>query len=1163
MSPEQLLQKLSDLGIVDSRYLDKIRAQVENPERVVKPKAVLGYLVKKGQITEKQAAKLLKAKPPEDEIAVVVPQEANHDTNDLMALADDEPKSPGTGLVPVDRGATMDVGALDAGQDDGEIIEVQPVASEKLDPVLLDEPVQPDPIAAGGLLDGGFDQGGYDQGGFESGAYAQQDADKPKLGFAGKRNQTDQWSTKWLYIGFGILGTVLILSAVLWLANLGQKPEDMFEAASSSYNNQSWGDATKKFEEYLDAYPNHKDSKTARALKVNSILRSTYGMKNWPEVIQQANTLLPPLNEEEGNKMDQIREDLGVMLPRCLVEISNESKKNNDLAAMQTELETINEYKAVIENPVYIPNSIRKTPSIADNYAKIENNIRTIQGQINKEKLYNSSLVDIEKLRQEGKTDDAYVVFRKLTRQYGDLAGRTKLRELMLTISDKERELVSAITPEIAVANQPRPSVVQSSVLMAAKSGEPVDSLKGEIVNFLADGSVYGIEAGEGNIAWRHFVGFQTNVQPVPVGDQFLALSNQKDNEILVVDRETGKIKWRAGIGEPFMSPSVGERFMIVTTESGKVIQLNSETGELVQATKIPQRTANCNAMIAPREPYIYQPGFYSNIYVLSQQDLSCKEVFHLGHYEGSISVRPEPWFGHILVAVNGGDYCDLHVLRPKKNGLGLELIQSFSRITSGPVSSPFQRFGRLMLLASDNGEMRILEANPTDLENPVQIFANDLFETRGGQESFFLTEGSNLWVAGKGIIRYRIRRNEGKFAREVIAEGTDTFLGEVHKLDDYVMHVRRRYRSGMLSATLADAKTLKPIWRTDFGGQLAGPPAKFGSNIVAVTNQGDMFQINQQTEETGYTDQAVRSSTIVQDLKFKELIPVGNDSFACVGPADRKDLLYARGTTGESKLMTLAQPADKPACRPMPLGEYLIVPSTSGQIARVDPKNGRTVGAPFQPPITPGTVMPWYEPTKVSENVFAIAVGVNESVTDSVLYLLDGSNKRSFKEVASLPSEQPFKSRLVSDGKTIFGVIEAEDENKLVAIPSSAPLKISGELKLDGTVVGGPWLTKAGIVMKLDNDQLVCVNADLTPKWSVPIGNVKLATEPQVIGPQLMVTLQTGDFKMLNPSSGETINQFSVGQPINHRPLIVQQKMYVGGMDGTLHVVDLRRLSQ
>jgi hypothetical protein len=206
---------------------------------------------------------------------------------------------------------------------------------------------------------------------------------------------------------------------------------------------------------------------------------------------------------------------------------------------------------------------------------------------------------------------------------------------------------------------------------------------------------------------------------------------------------------------------------------------------------------------------------------------------------------------------------------------------------------------------------------------------------------------------------------------------------------------------------------------------------------------------------------------------------------------------------------------------------------------------------------------MPWYEPTKVSENVFAIAVGVNESVTDSVLYLLDGSNKRSFKEVASLPSEQPFKSRLVSDGKTIFGVIEAEDENKLVAIPSSAPLKISGELKLDGTVVGGPWLTKAGIVMKLDNDQLVCVNADLTPKWSVPIGNVKLATEPQVIGPQLMVTLQTGDFKMLNPSSGETINQFSVGQPINHRPLIVQQKMYVGGMDGTLHVVDLRRLSQ
>lgn len=1153
MSPRQLLKKLEELGIIEEKILKKIRKEIENPEKKVKPKAVLSYLVKKGQINEKQAAKLLKSKPKADEIAEVKVEKKDFDTSDLMGIAPEvKPQAA------MDPGATMEQMPADVGKpEESTALIVMPTLTEEPEIEAVELDAHEDPMGGLGGFDDGFTSGGYET---QSG----EQETKSTLSFAGKKDSSDQWQTKWVYIGSGILGFILILTAVLWLANLGQKPEDMYKAALDSYNNQSFGDATKKLEEYLEQFPNDKNAKTARALRVNSILRSTYGMKNWSEVIQQADTLLVELSEEEDNKMDEIREDLGVMLPRCLVEITAKAKKATELETMEKELGTITDYKAVIDNPVYIPGSIRKKPSIADNLSRIDNNIRTIKGQIDKEKLYKTSLVEIEKLRQAGETDAAFETYQKLTRNYGDLAGRVELRDLMLTISAKERELVKSITPEISVDSKLRPSLIKNSVVLAAKSGEPIDALKGEIVPILADGAVYGIDAGEGSIAWRHFVGFQTTIQPTMLNDEFSVVANQRDHELMVLDRASGAVKWRAEIGEPFLQPTIGERSMIVTTESGKILSVNSETGAVEMATKLPQKQANCPAMIGDRDPYTYQPGFYSNIYVLSNLDLSCKEVFYLGHYEGSITVPPKAWFGYILVAVNGGDYCDLHVLKPRQKGVDLELVQSFSRITSGTVSTPFQRFGRLMLMASDNGEMRILEVNQSDESNPVRIFANDLFQPKGGQQSFFLAEGSNLWVAGSGAIRYRIRRNEGKFDREVITEGRDTFVSQIHKLDDYLLHVRRRNRSGMLTASVADAKSLDPIWQTHFAGKIAGAPQKFGDKIVAVSDQGDLFQFDEQIEKFGYTDAAVKASTVVEDLRFESVVPFGNDTFACLGPAERKDLIFAKGSTGESKLMTLAPPADKLACEPMPLGPHLIVPCSSGQIAKVDPRNGRMVGSPFQPPIQPGTKTSWFEPTLIKGSIFAVAMGATEGDDNSAMYLLDASNKRSVKELAALSSADSFKSRLVNDGQSIFGVIGPDQGNdRLIAVNASAPLAVKKTVVLPGKLVEGPWIQESGLLVKMDDDKLYCFSSDLTEKWSIPVPNVKLAAAPKTMGAQLMVIFQNGKFKMINPTTGQEVNSFDVGQPIIHEPLIVERNMYLSGLDGTVHVVDLGRLSQ
>ena len=206
---------------------------------------------------------------------------------------------------------------------------------------------------------------------------------------------------------------------------------------------------------------------------------------------------------------------------------------------------------------------------------------------------------------------------------------------------------------------------------------------------------------------------------------------------------------WRASIGETFFTPALTAEKLVVTTATGKMLRLDPATGELIGSAQLPQG-ANTRCFMDPQDPLIYQAGLKSNLYVIGTEDMLCKEVYYLGHYEGSISVPPFMYNGHLIVLVNGGDYCDMSVLRPDESGLELKLVQQ-RRITDGPITRHLRRYGRWLLAVSDNGEMVILEFNQGDETTPISRFASESFEAQEGQPSFIETDGSSLWVCGTG----------------------------------------------------------------------------------------------------------------------------------------------------------------------------------------------------------------------------------------------------------------------------------------------------------------------------------------------------------------------------------------------------------------------------
>ena len=387
MSPRKLLEKLESLGTIDPKILQKIRQEIDNPDKKVKPKAILNYLVKKQQLTESQAVRLLKSdpsKPAEDEPAPTAPPPKDYDTSELMGLAPESENVEPTPAPPSKMQTVSDIDAtlMDEGQftdDEDEVVEVQPIQVpskiEEIAPIESAKAEEFEEVAELKEFGDTFDR-----------PYAEARAPKTNVGFEGKVNLKDQWATKWLYIGFGILGFLIIMGAVLFVATMGVKAEDQFEAAVESFKNNAFQDAVAKFDEYIEDNPSHKYVPRAKARRIQCILAGAYTSKNWSETINSANTLLPPLLEDEDTQIDIIRDDLAVMLPRSLFEITENAKKINDLNGMQEVLGTITGYKKIVDNAAFIPSSQRRKPTIASNLSKIDNNLRTIEGKINKEK---------------------------------------------------------------------------------------------------------------------------------------------------------------------------------------------------------------------------------------------------------------------------------------------------------------------------------------------------------------------------------------------------------------------------------------------------------------------------------------------------------------------------------------------------------------------------------------------------------------------------------------------------------------------------------------------------------------------------------------------------------------------------------------------------------
>ena len=188
-----------------------------------------------------------------------------------------------------------------------------------------------------------------------------------------------------------------------------------------------------------------------------------------------------------------------------------------------------------------------------------------------------------------------------------------------------------------------------------------VPEVAGQTVVTAVDGAVYGLEAASGKVLWRRFVGLDANPQAPSFPHAF---STDRGSDVLVADTATTTCcGWKGARPHPLAA----EHRRAVRRLSGDRgrehlgrhprRQADDRGGGLRRAvgyTDLAQPLARAAGARHPRS-LAYQVADHTNVFIMSLDDDTCKNVAYLGHEPGTVLTPPVVVDDFLLVAINGG----------------------------------------------------------------------------------------------------------------------------------------------------------------------------------------------------------------------------------------------------------------------------------------------------------------------------------------------------------------------------------------------------------------------------------------------------------------------------------------------------------------------------
>ncbi|MCA9121459.1 MAG: PQQ-binding-like beta-propeller repeat protein [Planctomycetaceae bacterium] len=1151
MSAKKFIQLLEDNGVLDAATLREIRRQVK--DKNVSAATVAKALVEKGKLTKFQATKLVgqataAPEPGDDDESGLLLVEETPEDNEVVLLesAADEPEEV-VGLTPVeDAGAALTpVGGVPASGSGG---------LELLDGGL-------EPIGGGGLDDlDAFAGGGAAQSLDPFSAPAQQTAatgggstkePKPRRE---KKNQQD-WGGKLMIGGGGLLLFLILAGGLLWYNLTKQSPLELYEAAEEAYRSESYSDAMAKFERFVKTYSSDENADDAQVRIALCRIRIVIGDPQ--KAYDTAMEVLPPVQELEP--FSGARDELATLLPAIPEGFIKKAKQAPDTDGMEELIGKAEKALAdLVNKPEYVPASKRP----AERLKRIDEDILIVKRAISQDRDLAKAIVEIKEHAKNGKTVEAYQVYKDLLKVYPVVADDAGMQAAVLEITEKLKNLVKLEEEAVEATTADEPSTTEFRVVLASRTANSTDGvprLNGQVVPILAAGSVYGLDAGTGKVLWRRYVGHVTDHHPQPLsgqGDADILVTDGHRQELIRLNATSGDLVWRLPIGEPFASPSIAGDQIYVATHSGKILQIDANSGNSSRRVAIPQ-SLDLSPGVAQIHPYLIQVGDHSNLYAISRDSLSCDEVVYFGHKAGTVATPPLIVQDHVLIAENAGpDYCLLHIFKITPGGDGpiLRRPQAAIRLT-GNVIVPMVLYGRRPLVVTDLGEVNVFNVDFNSEKDTVTTATAPLPASRAAPLlSYPVVEGTTLVLADEKLVKYQLQVTTKQITQKSVTNSSDSCIAPPRLLGDILIITRRL--QGSVGATVSALQVdnfRKPEWETQLGTPI-GRVGPAGNQLAAITAAGALFEIDSKVLQAKVSNEPALTVTAAGGSRsFTDQVEFAGGKVAFFNPAENEQaLIYSpEAGSGRLRVVQLKLSGAKVTCVPVAFQDGLLAPLDSGEVMLANTTTGDNLVLPFQPKLGPGEDVKWRRPAVIGDAFVVVDDRKNVYRVE-----IKPDPKPFLAPVASGKLEVDIDSDLAAVGDTVYGVVRNSGGDVIVAL-NTGDLKLAKEFALTGRVVWGPVQVGDAVLCLSSVEGLLCFEAGANQRWanSAGCGGQPVGVPLSVDG-DFLFALKEGAVARIAGNGGAQVAQTVIGEPLGAGPVAFGARLLLPGSDGALHVI-------
>ena len=1139
MLAEQFIDLVEQQGLLDKRIVNQLRRKVAKASsggRTITAEQIAKLLVDAGHLTQFQATKLIQE---------LTARSANK--------ADDE-KSGKAGAAAADG----ELGFRDS-EDQGEAVEV-PVAVEADAPrrPAFKAPPTPAPAApsipeldaiddalaapAAPLPDAGLP--------LETPAAS---SGRPSAAARFESEPTSVWDSRLVLIGGGTLGVMLIVGAFLYSALTRGAAEDLFGKAKAAYDEGSYAQSKKLFEQYISDYGRFKDAPEARVRVVLANMRQIYknpsdGLKLAKEALPGVLETIRELPEQKQEELFQfMRRELTVMLPdmadifiQLAITAEDADKKEDLLKKCSSTMELIN-------NPEYITPSLKQ--SRITKLDEIKENMQRVERAIFSDRELKRTVDAIAKAVAAGDTQKAYAERRKLLADYPVLESDPRLQEAVMTITAKERELVKTAPASLKAAGEEREGTDVARVILAARRGDRVSGVGAHTVYCTARGMIYALAADTGTVRWTRYVapGFAEHPQTLSksanaTGDALVI--DPQHRELIRINADDGKLKWRLPLGQSSRQPVVLDQSAFLSLADGRLVRVDLESGNATTEVVTPVPAAVAPA-VDRRRGKIYVVGDHDNVYVLDAESLACHEVFYLGHKPNSIHVPPIVALGYLFIAEQVSESVTLvHILATDQTGLKLKPAQSPFRL-SGHVRVPMSVARRRVLVVTDRGEIRLLDIDLNTPEQPVLEAAGQPAHFLEPTVAYPFLDQGYLWVGETRLVKYQVQASTGKLPRIWVGMEGEHFVAPIERRGDVLYLIRRR--KGMEGITVSALPMMGKAasWEVDLGGGASYLAQRDGTSLELMTPGGALFQIPEAN---------LKGGTMVEPSVSVAI----KDAAQTATRVDNRRVFSSHA--GYRQILIL-DPAAKPPLRVLELNiapgdatapvtafqNGILVPLRSGEVVLYDFVRGLPLADSFHPPVKSGAKVVWSHPAVTPDGK---AFFISDSRRQLFRVTLSSRPRRNLREEKRTDTEAILQPVMAATGTHLYTVLRSGAADSIMVYQANS-LEPAGELELEGRVRSGP-IRVGDAVYVSTKDQLICCR-DGKIAWTFDSPSGEAVGIPQSSGKELVLSFQNGRVMWLDAATGKAQREVIAAEPLASQPVVLSSGVAVIGRGGNL----------